>query len=413
MTKQGLCAAEKDREDVLKKLLSLVLTLGTLALCGCQSASETSSVNPNSDNSSSASDSKVEPKSNTVSFCAVGDNLIHQTIYEEADSFSGSIDDGKYDFTPFYSEVKDDIASYDLSFINQETIVGGYDMGLSGYPVFNSPDEVADAVKKVGFDLVNMATNHSLDMGQDGIDHAVDVFDGLNLCHDGVYKDSESKQSINIVEKNGIKFALVSFTESTNGITAPYDYSISTFDDDDYIKEKIESAKLIADFVIVSAHWGTENSFDTDDFQKYYSQYLADCGADLIIGTHPHTIEPVEWVTSSDGRKVLCAYSLGNFLGGMLSPDNCLSAMLSLDITKNDDGSFTTQNVKWTPLVIHFEGDQSDIMNVRYGYKIYKLKDYTDSLAVKHVLNGYDGEEVSVSFFENKTREVISSEFYS
>ncbi len=381
-------------------------------LCGCTANESTnnSSLPAENKTSSARSSEAAENDEQKVSLCAVGDNLIHETIYEEADSFAGEINDGKYDFRPFYSEVKSNIESFDLAFINQETIIGGYEMGLSGYPVFNSPYEAAEAIKDAGFDMVNMATNHALDKGQQGIDKAVSEFDKLSLCHDGVYKNEEDKNSISVIEKNGIKFSLISFTESTNGIEAPNSFSISTFDDDKYIEQKIKSARAVSDVVIVSAHWGTENSFEANDFQKYYSQFLADCGADIIIGTHPHTIQPIEWINSNDGRKVICAYSLGNFLGGMLSSDNVLSGMLSLDVVKNEQG-IALENVHWTPLVIHFEGNQSNILEERSGYKIYKLSDYTDELAGKHVLNGYDGNVISIESFNNKTKKVIPKDF--
>lgn len=408
MIKQVLCEEEKDRKDKLMCKKIYVLLLALVLLSGCSSGEASGSSQMTTENKASS-----EPTANStqkVSLCAVGDNLIHETIYEEADSFSGEIGDGKYDFHPFYSEVKSDIESYDLAFINQETIVGGSELGLSGYPVFNSPYEVAEAVKDTGFDMVNMATNHALDMGQQGIDNAVLAFDNINLCHDGVYKNEKEKNSVSIIEKNGIKFSLVSFTESTNGITAPNSYSISTFDDDEYIKQKIKSAKAVSDVVIVSAHWGTENSFETNDFQEYYSQFLADCGADIIIGTHPHTIQPIKWIDASDGRKVICAYSLGNFLGGMLSSDNVLSGIFSLDVVKNTQ-DIIVENVRWTPLVIHFEGNQGNILEERSGYKIYKLSDYTDELADNHVLNGYEGDVISIEAFGNKTNSVISNEF--
>lgn len=388
----------------------MLCALFLLSGCAASESSNNSLSQAENETSSTRSSEAAENDEQKVSLCAVGDNLIHETIYEEADSFAGEINDGKYDFRPFYSEVKSDIESFDLAFINQETIVGGYEMGLSGYPVFNSPYEVAEAIKDTGFDMVNMATNHALDMGQQGIDNAVSEFDKLSLCHDGVYKSEDDKNAISVIEKNGIKFSLVSFTESTNGIKAPNSFSISTFDDDKYIEQKIQSARAVSDVVIVSAHWGTENSFETNDFQKYYSQFLADCGADIIIGTHPHTIQPIEWINSNDGRKVICAYSLGNFLGGMLSSDNVLSGMFSLDVIKGEQG-VTVENVHWTPLVIHFEGNQSNILEERFGYKIYKLSDYTDELAGKHVLNGYEGDTISIESFIDKTNNVIPKDF--
>lgn len=407
---------EKDRKEDEKmktRLAAAAFTLCAAILIGCtdsgisRSSGASDTKEKASENMTASDDNDLETKN--VSFCAVGDNLIHETIYKEADGFSGGYDDGKYDFTPFYSEVKDDIKAFDIAFINQETIVGGYDLGLSGYPVFNSPNEVVPALKETGFDMVNTATNHSLDKGQEGIDNAVSVLDKNSLCHDGVYSDESDMDKIRIIEKNGIKVALVSFTESTNGIELPNDYSLSTFDDE-YIKKKISAAKTVADVVLVSAHWGTENSFNENDSQKYYSKYFADCGADIIIGTHPHTIQPIKWITADDGRKVLCAYSLGNFLGGMLSFDNVLSGMVSFDI-KEKDNRITVDNVKWTPLVIHFEGDKNNIMDSRKNYKVYKLSDYTDKLSKKHILNGYEGNEISVEHFWEKTKEVINSEF--
>lgn len=395
---------------MFKKISVLMCVLFLFSGCALNESSNDSSLLSENKTSSSSSSKASENGEQKVSLCAVGDNLIHETIYEEADSFLGEIDDGKYDFRPFYSEVKSDIESFDIAFINQETIVGGYEMGLSGYPVFNSPYETAEAIKDTGFDMVNMATNHALDMGQQGIDNAVSEFDKLSLCHDGIYKSEDDKNAISVIEKNKIKFSLVSFTESTNGIQAPNSYSISTFDDDKYIEQKIKSARAVSDVVIVSAHWGTENSFETNDFQKYYSQFLADCGADIIIGTHPHTIQPIEWIDASDGRKVICAYSLGNFLGGMLSSDNVLSGMFSLDVIKSEQG-ITVQNVHWTPLVIHFEGNQNNILEERSGYKIYKLSDYTDELAQKHVLNGYEGNVISIESFNNKTNNIIQKDF--
>lgn len=395
---------------MIKKICTMLCVLSLFVGCAKSNTADNSQSYKTQDSSSTDSVNQIGSDLQKVSICAVGDNLIHETIYEEADRFSGKTDDGKYDFRPFYSEVKSDIESYDLAFINQETIVGGSELGLSGYPVFNSPYEVAEAVKDTGFDMVNMATNHALDMGQQGIDNAISEFDRLSLCHDGVYTDADDQGSIRIKEKNGIKFSLVSFTESTNGITPPNSYSISTFDDDEYVQKKIQKAKAVSDVVIVSAHWGTENSFETNDFQKYYSQFLADCGADIIIGTHPHTIQPIKWIDASDGRKVICAYSLGNFLGGMLSADNVLSGLLSLDVTKNEN-EITVDNVKWTPLVIHFEGNQNNIQEERSGYKIYKLSDYTDELAKKHVLNGYDGNVICLEFFKGKTNSIIPKEF--
>ena len=305
--------------------------------------------------------SSPEPKDNTgttpetkeetvVSFMGVGDNLIHETVYNDALQ-----DDGTYDFSKMYTNFKKDAKESDIAFINQETVLGGESLGLSGYPTFNSPTEIAKNLEKAGFNLANLATNHCLDRGEQGI-------------------------------------ANVSYL------------------DDDQIKSDVQKAKEISDVVIVSAHWGDENTFEPNDLQKHYAQLFADCGVDVVIGTHPHTIQPVKWIKGSSGNKMLCVYSLGNFIGGMLTTDNAIGGEIKFDFVKKSD-KITIENVKWISTVIHFEGNQNNIMEVRYNYKAYKLSQYSDKLAKKHVLNGYDGNTVSIKYITNKTKEVIDEKY--
>lgn len=131
---------------------------------------------------------------------------------------------------------------------------------------------------------------------------------------------------------------------------------------------------------------------------------------DLVIGTHPHTIQPVEWIQGENGNSMLCVYSLGNFIGGMLTTDNAIGGMISLDFVKEKD-SISIQNVKWIPTFIHFEGNQNNILEERYNYKAYRMDQYSDSLASKHVLNGYEGNVVSMDYIESVTKDVIDEEF--
>ena len=124
---------------------------------------------------------------------------------------------------------------------------------------------------------------------------------------------------------------------------------------------------------------------------------------DVVIGTHPHTIQPVKWIKGSSGNKMLCVYSLGDFIGGMLTTDNAIGGEIKFDFVKKSD-KITIENVKWIPTVIHFEGNQNNIMEVRYNYKAYKISQYSKKLAKKHVLNGYDGNTVSIKYITNKTK---------
>lgn len=361
--------------------------------------------------------SSPEPKDNTgttpetktseetvVSFMGVGDNLIHETVYNDALQ-----DDGTYDFSKMYTNFKKDAKESDIAFINQETVLGGESLGLSGYPTFNSPTEIAKNLEKAGFNLANLATNHCLDRGEQGIANELEAFSNTNIVTDGVYTSQEAFNTIPTFKEKGITFSFLAYTYGTNGIAPDYDYNVSYLDDDQ-IKSDVQKAKEISDVVIVSAHWGDENTFEPNDLQKHYAQLFADCGVDVVIGTHPHTIQPVKWIKGSSGNKMLCVYSLGNFIGGMLTTDNAIGGEIKFDFVKKSD-KITIENVKWIPTVIHFEGNQNNIMEVRYNYKAYKLSQYSDKLAKKHVLNGYDGNTVSIKYITNKTKEVIDEKY--
>lgn len=357
-----------------------------------------------------SSDDNVDNKTTTaneqtvVSFMGVGDNLIHDTVYKDALQ-----EDGTYDFTDMYANFSEDLKNTDIKFINQETVLGGVDLGLSGYPTFNSPTEIAKNLESVGFNLVNLASNHCLDRMEQGIANELAAFDETNIVHDGVYNTQEEFDTIPTFTKNGITFSFLAYTYGTNGIQPTYTYNVSYFDDAQ-IQSDVQRAKEISDVVIVSAHWGDENTFEPNDFQKHYAQLFADCGVDVVIGTHPHTIQPVEWIEGSEGNKMLCVYSLGNFIGGMLTTDNAIGGEIKFDFIKKGK-NISIENVEWIPTIIHFEGDQANIMEERSNYQAYKVSQYTDKLAKKHVLNNYEGNVVSLEYIDSKTREVISAEF--
>lgn len=327
-----------------------------------------------------SSDENVDNKTTTaneqtvVSFMGVGDNLIHDTVYKDALQ-----EDGTYDFTDMYANFSEDLKNTDIKFINQETVLGGVDLGLSGYPTFNSPTEIAKNLESVGFNLVNLASNHCLDRMEQGIANELAAFDETNIVHDGVYNTQEEFDTIPTFTKNGITFSFLAYTYGTNGIQPTYTYNVSYFDDAQ-IQSDVQRAKEISDVVIVSAHWGDENTFEPNDFQKHYAQLFADCGVDVVIGTHPHTIQPVEWIEGLKGNKMLCVYSLGNFIGGMLTTDNAIGGEIKFDFVKEGE-KISIENVEWIPTIIHFEGNQANIMEERSNYQAYKVSQYTDKLA--------------------------------
>lgn len=378
----------------MKKII--VITLCLFCIVGC------------ANNNDKPVKQKQKTQESKVSFVGVGDNLIHDTIYKQAQQ-----SDGSYDFTPMYSNVKKDIEKADISFINQETILGGSELGLSGYPMFNSPSEIAKNLKDTGFNLVNLATNHCLDKSQQGIDNALAAFKKQSgMTFNGIYDSNEAYQQIPTFKKEGITFSFLAYTYGTNGIEAPNNYSVSYFEDEKIIAD-VAAAKKVSDAVIVSAHWGEENEFAPSDYQKHFAQLFASLGVDVVIGTHPHVIQPIEWLNGQDGKKTLVAYSLGNFLGGMLSVDNAISGMLKFDFVKDKKTKkINIENVVWEPLIIHFEGDQNNILENRSNYKVYKVSDYTDKLAENHVLNGFEGNTLSLEYIDQREREVIDSQFF-
>ena len=349
-------------------------------------------------------DEPQEEKETVISLVGVGDNLIHETVYLDAQN-----EDGTFNFEKMYANVRDDIQAADIAFINQETVLGGNELGLAGYPCFNSPTEIAQNLKDTGFTLANIASNHTLDRFQDGIDATIQAFNEVGITVDGAYSSQEQFDTIPVFETKGVKFSFLAYTYGTNGIEPPNPWSISYFDENQ-IRSDVARAKEISDVVIVSAHWGDEHAHVPNDFQTYYAQLFADLEVDLVIGTHTHSTEPVEWLTGVNGNKTLVIYSLGNFIGGMLTTNNAIGGMIKLDFVEKEE-NITIENVKWVPTFIHFEGDQNNILDVRYNYQVYKLSQYTDELAQKHVLNGYEGESVSVAQIRELTESVISPEF--
>lgn len=376
----------------MKKIVTLFVC--GLMLLGCSQTKEEPKEN------------KQEVKDTVVSFVGVGDNLIHDTVYKDAEK-----EDGSYDFTKMYADIKDEVKDSDIAFINQETVLGGTQLGLSGYPTFNSPTEIAKNLEMIGFNLVNLATNHCLDKYESGISNELAAFSETEMIVNGVYTSQEAYEQIPTFKKKGITFSFLAYTYGTNGIEAPNPYNVSYFSDEK-ITSDVAKAKEISDVVIVSAHWGDENTFAPNDYQKHYAQLFADLKVDVVIGTHPHTIQPVEWVNGAEGNQTLVVYSLGNFIGGMLTTDNAIGGMISFDFVKDaKTEEISVEHVKWTPTIIHFEGNQNNILAERYNYKVYQVKNYTDELANKHVLNGFEGNVVSLDYINTKTKEVISEEY--
>lgn len=277
-------------------------------------------------------DNSVNEKKDSVkrlSLFAVGDVLIHESVYLDAKEGNG------YNFSKMFTKVKPIIKDYDLKYCNQESTIGGKVLGISGYPAFNSPDEIGDTlVDDLGFNLISLANNHSLDKGVDAVLYSNSYWKSKDVITAGSCSSFDEQNDIKVYEQNGIKYAFLAYTTSSNGaLPSGKEYLLSMYSAD-RAKKDIDSIKDKVDVIIVSMHWGVEFSNTPSEQQKQIAKYLSDLGVNIIIGSHPHVVQPVEYVGNT-----LVIYSLGNFISNQLSLDlnYGIGLMVGVDIVVDGD----------------------------------------------------------------------------
>lgn len=325
-----------------------------------------------------------------VSLVMVGDNLLHMPLIK-----NGEQPDGSYNFDSLYEDMKPYFKKADISVIVQETILGGSEFKYSGYPMFNTPQAVGDSIKNAGFDIVLHATNHTLDKGSKGVENTLEYWKNHpEIKVLGINESLDKQNEVAIYKKNGIKFALLNYTDSTNGIPLPNgkEYLVNKVDEEKIIND-LNYAENNADFTIVFIHWGIEYHFEESKSQSDLATLMCENGADLIMGSHPHVIQPVKWIESENGNKTLVFYSLGNYVSRQKEAANLLGIMADVKIYNKGDGNVFIKEASVMPTVTHYN------VNSR-GFRVYPLKDYTDELAAIHGVSQYDGK-VSVERFEN------------
>lgn len=311
-------------------------------------------------------------KETYASMVMVGDALIHGTVYGTAHRYANY---NGYDFKLMLEHIKERVKDYDLAYYNQETILGGTELGLSTYPLFNSPYEVGDAFIDAGFNLVSLATNHTIDKGEKGVLNSRNYWNQqADVLAAGSYSSFEERDKVVIKEVNGIKYAFLSYTTYTNGLIVPTgkEYLVNVYDED-LIKEEITRYRDQVDLLMVAMHWGTEYMTYPTNEQKEISEYLASLGVDLIIGCHPHVIEPIEYIDDT-----LVIYSLGNFISSQIGVERLTGLMLSLNIKKEEYHGKTT---------ISFEDIEGTLIYTdrNNGYIVYPYDMLTDN-----ILNNYE-----------------------
>ncbi|MBK9500277.1 MAG: CapA family protein [Leptospiraceae bacterium] len=316
------------------------------------------------------------PEEKTVQVSAVGDIMVHSTQLTSAFDPKCKC----HNFHPVFKNIKEYLVSADIAFGNLETTLPGDSKLFAGYPQFGAPDELAHALKDAGFDILTTSNNHSVDTGRKGIDHTIDTLDSLGIRHLGTYKSIEEfeKNRILLYTKNGINFAFLSYSYSTNGIAIPKDKVVNIIDKD-RIREDIQLARSKKpDVLIVAYHFGTEYARFPDKFQKEMVDFAFQEGADIILGGHPHVLQPYEldWIQDKYGERKqrLVIYSLGNFVSGQIKRYTNGGMIFNFKLTKKMQSGKTQisiQDVGYVPVFVYVSNDKSG-----YQYNVLPVEKY-------------------------------------
>ncbi len=342
-----------------------------------------------------------------ISFFACGDNLIHDGIYLQAAARHGA---GGYDFSYCYDNVRDYISSFDVSQINQETLVNDA-LPPSSYPMFSTPGQMGHDLYDAGFDVFSLANNHTYDKGATGLSATVEFWQNMpeGVYTSGIHEDNTDYTNIALQEVEGFTLAHLSYTEMTNGLPKPAgsEHHVVLTSQTDILQSQITLAKTLADIVIVNVHWGNEYSNYENEAQKALAQNMADWGADLIVGTHPHVVQNAAWLTAQDGRNVFVAYSLGNFLSTQNQAQTMIGAALECEFTKvvNEDGTSVSAvvNPQIKPTITHYDANYSNV-------RVYMYEDYTPELAEAHGINAW-APEFGIDFINQVMQSYVNAEF--
>ncbi|MCC6094709.1 MAG: CapA family protein [Eubacterium sp.] len=381
-----------------------------------------------------------------VRLCAVGDNLISERMIEQAANAAQGSDGSSYDFSYLYQDVQDYISEHELAWIDVETDINN-EIEPAGYPQFSTPGQDGIDLYNAGFDIFSLCNNHTYDLGVQGLTASENFWtsempSGSRFITTGLWKKTDDS-SIAFTQNyesagdeaqfevqyddipvytcsNGKKVAFLTYTQMTNALDSGSLYHTPDGADSrviylyetDLIRAQIQKADEIADAVVVACHWGDEDSHEVTDFQKEKAQELADDGADLIIGDHPHVVQNAETLTASDGRKVFCAYSLGNFVSTQEQPDELIGVILDCTLHFRDtdgnssDPEVTVESPKLVPVMTDYGQDGTKVHAVL-------LKNYTDEEARAHGISGYitDGTEFSMEYIQNVLQNNIDAQY--
>lgn len=335
--------------------------------------------NPNDNDKLYEEEKPKEDEVYKINMLATGDALIHNAVYWEY--ATGNRDTGPYNFDGALDYVRDIVSEYDIAYYNQETPFAG---GLpDGYPRFSTPSEFGDAMIKAGFNMISTATNHTIDKGEDGILNFYNYLKNKDgIIFNGIANSATARNNFMIGEKNNITYTMLSYTTSTNGLPVPSgkDYLVNVYDAEQ-VKSDIEAVRDKVDVLIVAMHWGVEYASTPNSNQQEIAQYLADLGVDIILGAHPHVLQPITWIDDT-----LVMYSLGNFISNQYGTDDynkLVGFMATLDITKTvtpeGDVDITIDNLGGELIFTKYNGNPITTAN-HDGHQVIPFSKMTDEV---------------------------------
>lgn len=390
------------KKRIIAYLLLLSLTLSSVS-CGLMQSGDGEGTETDTNSGTNAeannTDDPVDttPKEVRISFAAAGDNLIHESVYKTAKTNAAALASSggpsvDYYFKEMYSEnIRRIISTADLAFVNQEApIVPDYP--AAGYPAFNTPTEAGDTLVEIGFDIVNLANNHMLDMDGkcEGLRSTIEYWNTKNVMTVGAYESRDDYNTIRIMECKGKRIAVLSYTYGTNGykLNSKSSDLVVPYINDSTIIEQVSRASEVADAVVVSMHWGDENKMAVNSEQKRLATLMSKYGADVIIGHHSHTLQPMEWVTNELGEKTLVIYSLGNLISSQIEAYKLVGGIATFELVFSPEGKLTVEKALLTPTITHYSSDpdkmDSQGLATRYDVSVGLLEDYNSDICAKH-----------------------------
>lgn len=347
-----------------------------------------------------------------ITLMAIGDNLIHMGIVR-----TGMQADGSLNYSFLFEGISSFLEKADIKIINQETPLAGNELGFHGYPLFNSPTEIGDAIVNAGFNVVLHASNHSADQGISGLDNCIAFWRTYpEVLLTGIHEPADSRE-IPLLTIKDKTFAILNYTYGPNYGTAPDNLAnrmdiLCNIDPQNklidfttlnpQVIEDIKAAEEIADIVIVCPHWGTEYATKPSSYQEAFAKQMTEAGADVIIGTHPHVVQPVSMIEADNGNTALCYYSLGNYVSTQKNGQSMLEGMawVTFHITENGI-SLSTEDTGIIPLVCHYSSGPVRLKNV------YLLEEYTEELAASHGIINYGGISFHLDDLNNWSKEIL------